>query len=480
MNFRVVLRLIGFVMLFDSAFMAVPLVISLFHSENDTFYFLFIEIVLLILGLLFTKVLKVKSNELTFKDGLAVVTLSWIAISFFGALPYFFSGYIPNFMDALFESVSGFTTTGATVLSDIESLSQALSFWRCFSHWIGGMGVLIFVLAIVPSMKASTIHLLRVETTGPSPTKYVPKIRETAKKMYLIYFILTVICTLMLIISGMPVFDSILHAMSIAGTGGFSYKTLSMGFYNNPAAEVVSTIFMLVFSVNFVLYHFVLMKNFKMFYKNEELRAFLVIVFVSMIIIIFNTLPYYGSLTESIRHSTFQVSSIISTTGFSTTDYDCWPTLSKTVLFFLMIVGCCAGSTGGGIKVIRLIILIKSSILEINKKTYSGLVSSVKINSKRVPEEVIKDVFLFLFLYFAVFMVSLAVVSLDNKDILSSITSVITTLGNVGPGFGIVGPLGNFGSFSDLSKLVFSFCMILGRLEILPVLILCKPSVWRK
>lgn len=424
--------------------------------------------------------LKPKDKTFRAKEAFTAVALAWVAMSIFGALPFYFSGYFNNFIDCVFESISGFTTTGATILTNIELLPKGILFWRSFSHWIGGMGVLVFMLAVMPSMNASSVNLLRAESTGPAPDKIVPKIRETARIMYLIYLALTVLLIVLLLISGLPLYDSLVNAFATAGTGGFSVMNASIAAYNNIAAEIIITIFMFLFGINFTLYFFLIGKKFIKFFNDSELKFYIGIVTAAILIITINISGMYGGIAEALRHSSFQVSSIISTTGFSTTDFNLWPPLSQVVLVLLMVTGCCGGSTGGGIKLIRIIILFKAAKIELGKIFHPGNVKAVSINGKKINNDMLTKTALFFFIYFAVFIVSVLLVSIEGKDLVSNSTAVISSLSNIGPGLGLVGPAGNFSIYSSFSKIIFSFCMIAGRLEFFPVLILFTPSLWKK
>jgi len=342
------------------------------------------------------------------------------------------------------------------------------------------MGILMFMIAVMPSINASSVNLLRAESTGPAPDKIVPRIQETAKIMYMIYFAMTVILVVFLKIAGLPIFDSMLNAFSVAGTGGFSNMNASIGGYNNIAAEIIMTVFMFLFGISFSLYFALLGRKFEKFIKDTELKIYFGVVIVSILIITINISGLYNGIWEALRHSSFQVSSIISTTGFATTDFNLWPTLSKSILVFLMFTGCCAGSTGGGMKLIRFIILFKAAKVELDKIFHPGSVKAVSINGKKISNDIVFKTSLFFFIYFAIFFVSLLLISIDNKDIVSSATAVIASLSNVGPGLGTVGPTGNYAAFSSFSKIVFSFCMIAGRLEFFPVLVLFTPHVWKR
>ncbi len=480
MNFSLIFNLIGQVLKYECLLMALPLGLSLFYRDGDTKFFVITMLLLAAASFSLTR-LKTKNRHMHVRDGFLTVSLAWVFLSFFGALPYEFSGYFASFIDCIFESISGFTTTGATILTDIEILPRGILFWRSFTHWIGGMGVLVFMLAIMPSINPGAVQLLKAESPGPNPGKFMPKIKDTAKIMYSIYFLLTMIQVLLLMMSGMPFFDSMIHAMGSAGTGGFSNMNLSVGAYNNVTAEVIITVFMILFGVNFNLYFYLLNRDVKAFFKNEELRLYLAIIGVSTALITINLMvANKNDFLFSLRHSSFQVASIITTTGYSTVNFDSWPSLSKMILMSLMFVGACAGSTGGAIKVTRIQILFKAVRREIEKILHPDVVRTVKLEGKNVEEKAIRGISLFIFLYCVVIIFASILVCLDNMDLITSVTAVISTIGNVGPGLEIVGPLGNYSVFSPLSKLVLSFCMLAGRLELFPLLVLLTPSAWKK
>ena len=480
MNITAILNIIGHVMKYEIILLLIPFFVALFYGQGDANAFLYTVLLMIPIALILIKI-KGKKNEIYAKEGFLTVVLDWIVISFFGALPFVFSGAIPSLVDAFFETSSGFTTTGASILTEIQSLPKGILFWRSFTHWVGGMGFLIFILALMPTFSGNTIHLLKAESPGPTPGKIVPKIKQTAKILYAIYFVLTLIETIFLKSAGLSWYDSIIHALGTAGTGGFSNMNASVAAFNNPAVEWIITIFMLLFGVNFVLYFQLIRGNVKAFFKSEELKWYLIAVFASIIIIAVNIIPFnHGDVTKSIRDSAFQVSSIVTTTGYATVNFNLWPTLSKVILIMLMFMGAMAGSTGGGIKTIRIVIIFKAIRREIDKILHPRRVKSVKIDGNVVEEETISGVFLFIFAYIIISLIAIFIVSFDNFDITTTVTSVIATLSNIGPGLEIVGPAGNFSVFSDLSKLVLSFCMLAGRLEIYPMLILFSPSLWKK
>lgn len=480
MNITAILNIIGHVMKYEIILLLIPFFVALFYGQGDANAFLYTVLLMIPIALILIKI-KGKKNEIYAKEGFLTVGLAWIVISFFGALPFVFSGAIPSLVDAFFEASSGFTTTGASILTEIQSLPKGILFWRSFTHWVGGMGFLIFILALMPTFSGNTIHLLKAESPGPTPGKIVPKIKQTAKILYAIYFVLTLIETIFLKGAGLSWYDSIIHALGTAGTGGFSNMNASVAAFNNPAVEWIITIFMLLFGVNFVLYFQLIRGNVKAFFKSEELKWYLIAVFASIIIIAVNIIPFnHGDVTKSIRDSAFQVSSIVTTTGYATVNFNLWPTLSKVILIMLMFMGAMAGSTGGGIKTIRIVIIFKAIRREIDKILHPRRVKSVKIDGNVVEEETISGVFLFIFAYIIISLIAIFIVSFDNFDITTTVTSVIATLSNIGPGLEMVGPAGNFSAFSDLSKLVLSFCMLAGRLEIYPMLILFSPSLWKK
>lgn len=480
MNITAILNIIGHVMKYEIILLLIPFFVALFYGQGDANAFLYTVLLMIPIALILIKI-KGKKNEIYAKEGFLTVGLAWIVISFFGALPFVFSGAIPSLVDAFFETSSGFTTTGASILTEIQSLPKGILFWRSFTHWVGGMGFLIFILALMPTFSGNTIHLLKAESPGPTPGKIVPKIKQTAKILYAIYFVLTLIETIFLKSAGLSWYDSIIHALGTAGTGGFSNMNASVAAFNNPAVEWIITIFMLLFGVNFVLYFQLIRGNVKAFFKSEELKWYLIAVFASIIIIAVNIIPFnHGDVTKSIRDSAFQVSSIVTTTGYATVNFNLWPTLSKVILIMLMFMGAMAGSTGGGIKTIRIVIIFKAIRREIDKILHPRRVKSVKIDGNVVEEETISGVFLFIFAYIIISLIAIFIVSFDNFDVTTTVTSVIATLSNIGPGLEMVGPAGNFSVFSDLSKLVLSFCMLAGRLEIYPMLILFSPSLWKK
>ena len=463
----------------EAVLLALPMAVALWYGESGLPFLIPMGLLVLFGALLGLR--RPQRASLYARDGLAVVALAWIAVSLFGALPFYISGSMETYVDCFFETVSGFTTTGASILREVESLDRGILFWRSFTHWVGGMGVLVFVMAIVPmSGDGHGMHLLRAEVPGPSVGKLVSRMSDSAKILYGIYFVITVLEILLLLAGGMPLFDACIHSFGSAGTGGFSNRNLSVGAYNNAYFDVVIGIFMLLFGINFNLYYFLLTRKFREVFQSEELRTYLAIVAVSVTAITINILHLYESVGTSLRHAFFQVSSIMTTTGFATTDFNTWPTFSKAILVVLMFIGACAGSTGGGIKVARLVILVRSSVGEMRRMLHPNAVSTTRFEGKVLPERNIRGVQMFLTMYLLVFTVSCLLLSMEHFDLITTFTAVASCLNNIGPGLELVGPMGNFADFSPWSKLLLSFDMLAGRLEIFPMLLLFAPSIWRR
>ena len=478
MNHRMVGYLLGVILLIEGALMTVPMLTALLYGESVLPY-VFTILILLAVSVP-ALLLKPKENRFYAKDGFVCVAGAWILMSAFGALPFVFSGAIPSYVDAFFETVSGFTTTGATILGEIESLPKGILFWRSFTHWIGGMGVLVFMLAILPSAGGQAIHLLRAETTGVQKGKLVPKLKQSAIILYMIYLALSVLQAILLLCTGMPLYDSVVNTFATAGTGGFSVLNDSIAGYNNPAAEWIIAVFMILFGINFNLYFFLLLKRVKEVFKNTELRVYLAICAVATTVMVINLWNLFTTAEACIRTAFFQMASIVSTTGFSTVNYDLWPGFSKTVILFLMIVGSCAGSTAGGLKVSRVLVMVKNMIRELKHITRPRSVNVVRMDGEVVPTETQRRVSNYICLYFSLIVVSVLLISIEGKSTEVNVTSVLTCINNVGPGFGEVGPAGNFGAFSIFSKLLLSVNMLIGRLEILPMLVFFSPAVWKK
>ena len=461
----------------EAALLLLPTLVALLYQEA-LLPFLLPILILAVLGLLLGR--RPRQTALYARDGFAVVALAWVGMSAFGALPFVLAGDIPNYIDAFFETVSGFTTTGASILTAVEPLSRGGLFWRSFTHWVGGMGVLVFVMAVLPMTDGHGMHLLRAEMPGPSVGKLVSRMSDTAKILYGIYLVMTLIEIVLLVLGRMPLFDACIHAFGSAGTGGFSNRNLSVGAYDSAYCDVVIGIFMLLFGVNFNLYYFLLIRRFRDFFRSEELRAYLLIVGAAVLAIAADILHIYGSLLESLRYSFFQVSSIITTTGFATADFNLWPTFSKSILVVLMFIGACAGSTGGGIKVARVVMLAKSAWSDMRKMLHPNAVSTTRFEGKALSDAQVRSVHVFLTVYLLVFTVSFLLLSLEQFDIVTTFTALTACINNIGPGLEMVGPTGNFSQFSWASKLLLSFNMLVGRLEIFPMLLLFAPSIWRR
>lgn len=463
----------------EGAVLLIPAFVAFLYGESDAIQFLIVSAVLGAIFFIFGR--KRPENKVIYaKEGLVIVGLAWILWSLFGALPFVLTGSIPSYVDAFFETVSGFTTTGSTILTDIEALPKGVAFWRSLTHWIGGMGVLVFVMMLTSLDDEHSMHLMRAEVPGPEADKLVPKARATAMILYLMYFVLTAAEVVFLMFGGMSFYDALLHSFSTAGTGGFSNRNASVAYYDSAYIDGVITVFMILFGVNFNLYFLIRLKNWKDALKNEELHAYLGIIAGAVAIVTVNILGIYGNIVHAFRYASFQVASVITTTGFCTADFNLWPELSKVVLLGIMVIGACAGSTGGGIKVSRFLILVKSIKQEVRRMLHPKAVTIVKINGKRVGNDTIRSVYIYFISYILVMMVSILLVSINNFDFATTFSSVLTTLNNVGPGISMVGPVENFHMFSPLSKLVFCMDMLLGRLEIFPYLLLMSPELWRR
>ena len=480
MNKRLTFKLIGKVLLVEAALMLVPLAVSLILGGGDAMSMLISMLVTAVVGGGMA-LIPTQNDNLRAREGFAVVSFSWLLVSFFGALPFWIHGCIPSLLDAFFETVSGFTTTGATILTDVESLPKGLLFWRSFTHWVGGMGVLVLSLALLPKMGTRSIYLMRAESPGPSVDKLVPRVGNNAKILYQLYVWLSVLMLIALLCTGMNLYDALIHVFGAAGTGGFSNYNASVGAFNSAAVEIIIGVFMALFGVNFSMYYYMLRRNWRVCASNSELRTYVGLVLGASVLIALNIMPQYGGkFFTSLRYSFFQVSSIMTTTGYATADFDVWPQFSRTLLVGLMLVGACAGSTGGGIKVIRVQLLAKGMIREIRRTIHPRSVNTVRLDGRTVDDGMISGVLSFFFAYMCVLVVSTLIISLDGFSFETNLTAVIATLSNIGPGLGMVGPTGNFSAFSDLSKVVLSLCMLIGRLEIFPMLMLLAPSAWRK
>ena len=478
MNYRIVCNILGKVLLAEALLLLLPMGTALIYRES-ALPFLYTILPLLALGG-GLNLIKPRSGDFFAREGFVTVGLSWISMSAFGALPFVFSGDIPHYVDALFETISGFTTTGASILENVELMGRGCMFWRLFTHWVGGMGVLVFIAAILPISGDHYIHIMRAEVPGPEVSKLVPRARKTARILYMIYFVLTAIEAIMLLFGGMSFYDALLHAFATAGTGGFSTRAASVGAFNSTYIDVVIATFMMLFGCNFNLYYLILMGQGLSVFKSEELRVYLGIIAVSVLVIAGNIASKVGGFALGLRYAYFQVTTIISTTGFSTADFNLWPELSRWILVLLMFIGGCAGSTGGGLKVSRIIILFKSYLHELKQLILPTRVKRIWFEGKAVSNQTVHSVLVFFQVYLFITFLSVLVLTLDGRDLVTNFTASLACISNIGPGLGAVGPNGNYAFFSDLSKLVLSLEMLLGRLEIFPVLFLFAPSVWKR
>ena len=478
MNKKMILFTLGKLLKVEAVLLLLPLLVSLIYREKIAIVYAAVSALVFIVGLLLSWK-KPKNRNIYAKEGFFIVGVSWCLLSFFGALPFVFSGEIPSFTDAFFETVSGFTTTGSSILSTLSNISQASLFWRSFTHWVGGMGILVFTVAFIPIASGRTMHILKAEMPGPVIGKLVSKVRVTARILYVIYTVLTLIQIVLLALGGMPIFDSILNSFATAGTGGFAMSDSGIAGYNSAYIDGVITVFMILFGINFNLIYFFLIGKIAPVLKSEELRGYLGIIAVSTILITINISTQYSSYLKAFRYAVFQVASIITTTGFTTTNYDLWPMFSQVILLLLMFIGACAGSTGGGIKVSRIQMLTKHAIQEMKRIVHSRSVTTLNFEGEAIAPKTIGNIHSYLVLYLLVFAGSLMILSLENIDFQTTFSAVATCINNVGPGFKAIGPTGKFGFLSDLSKWTLSFAMLAGRLEIFPILLLFSKSFWK-
>lgn len=483
MNVKNISRTVGLILLITGIFQLFPLLIAVIdHEPRNILAYIESLCLILLVGSALLLFSRGGNRMFSAQEGFAATGLSWIFMSAFGALPFFLSGQIPSYVDAFFEMVSGFTTTGASILTDVEALSRCNLFWRSFSHWLGGMGVLVFLLAVVPGARkngGTGIYLMRAESPGPSVDKLTPHLRQTAMILYGIYILLTALCIVCLLLGGMPVFDSFCIAFGTAGTGGFAIKNSSMGGYSCFLQTVV-TVFMILFGVNFSLYYMLLLRKFKAVFKNEELRLYFGIAAGSIVLIAINISRMYNTVYESVHHAAFQVVSIMTTTGYGTVDFEQWPAFSKAILLSLMFIGASAGSTGGGLKVSRVLLLMKSIRRTIRKALHPRRVQPVYMDGRAVSEEVCDNVNAYLAIYCVILVLSFAIISVDGFSIGTNFSAVASCFNNIGPGFELVGATQNFSIYSDLSKIILSLDMLLGRLEIFPLLLLLSPDTWSR
>ena len=478
MNYRMISKILGRVMGVEAALMLGPIITAAVYGESAVSFLL----TMLIAGVLAVVLTlpKLKHTDIYAREGFVSVALSWLLMSLVGALPFVFSGEIPSYVDAFFEIVSGFTTTGASIILNVEEMSSSALLWRSLSHWIGGMGVLVFIMAVLPLSEERSMHIMRAEVPGPQVGKLVPRIRHSSAITYLIYVALTVILIILLCLGGMPFFDSINHAMATAGTGGFSVKALSIGFYDSAYIDFVTATFMLLFGVNFSIYFLLLMKKFRPALRDSELHLYLGFAAFGTITIALNIMDSYDGFWHALRYSYFQVSSIMTTTGFATTDFNHWPAYSKAMLILLMFTGASAGSTGGGLKVSRIVILVRAAGEELGKMLNPRRTVSVRMSGHSVDATTIRCTLVFFAVYIGITFLSTLLISMDGFDLETNFSAVAACISNIGPGIGLVGPMGNYEMFSDFSKLLLSFDMLVGRLEIYPMLLLFLPSTWRR
>jgi len=480
MNFRLISQLLGKVMLIGGAMMTPSLAVALIYSDGGFWPLFAGEAVTLAVGALLLLLSRPKNKNLRSRDGFAVVALCWVLLGVCGALPLWLSGHFHCYIDCMFEIVSGFTTTGATVLTNIEALPRSILFWRSFTHWIGGMGILVLTMALVPRMGARAVHLLRAESTGPAPDKLLPRMSQSAKTLYALYIVLTLVLVVILMFCGMDLYDALMHSFATAGTGGFSNYNASVGHFDSALIDVVIGVFMLLFSLNFTILYRVLRRELLAPVKDTETKVFLGIAGFATIAIALNIRSMFPSFSNALHHSFFQVASIISTTGFATQNFDLWPQFSRVMLLMLMIIGGCAGSTAGGIKVIRLVILCKNAGREVRYVVHPRGVHVIKLNKRALSEDTAASVSVFFGCYIAIIALAVLLVSLNGLDFETTVSSVLACITNTGPGLGMVGPAGNFSTLSPLSKIVLTVCMLVGRLDIYPVLMFFSAAAWKK
>ena len=478
MNRRMIFRVLGMIMFCLCGLLVVPTVVGLVYGEPVR-HFLITIALSGIVGAVFTG-FKPENDVIYAKEGFVIVGLGWIMMSLFGALPFVLSGDIPSYIDAVFETASGLTTTGASIMENVETLSRGCMFWRLFTHWIGGMGVLVFIMAVMPMSGNHSMHIMRAEVPGPTVGKLVPRVRKTAKILYIIYIVMTFIEMIFLLFGGMDLYDAALHAMATAGTGGFSTKASSIGYWDSAYIDTVIAVFMLLFGVNFNLYYLILIGRIKDALRSEELHWYLLTIAGATIAITAGISNTYGGILQGLRYAFFNVNTLMSSSGFGNTDFTLWPEYCKWILVMIMFCGASAGSTGGGMKVSRIMMLIKSAIVDVRHITRPRSVYRVQIDGKSVDRDVLSATLSFSLVYFGLLLLFTFIISFDGHDIATNFTAILSCLSNMGPGMGLVGPAGNYSIFSDLSKITMTFAMLLGRLEIFPLLVLFAPSTWKK
>lgn len=478
MNYAMILFILGHLLRYEAIFMLLPAATGLIYGERQAVAYLCVALLIFLLGSVLT-CRNVKSKQLYTRDGSVTVALGWIVLSIFGALPFTVGGDIPFYVDALFETISGFTTTGASVLTDVEALSHASIMWRSFTHWVGGMGVFVFILSLLPMVGGSTMQLMKAESPGPSVDKFVPRVKDTAKLLYSIYLVITAAQIVILLLAKMPLFDTLTLTFGTVGTGGFGIKNDSLASYT-PLQQNIITFFMIISGINYSFYFLIISKKFKDALHLEEVRCYLGIILAAVVLITLNIAHLYDTLGESVRHAFFQVGSIITTTGYSSTDFNLWPEFSKTILILLMITGACAGSTAGGFKISRLMILLKSILVELSSMIHPREVKKIRMDGQVVKPEVLRTAHVYLVIYWTFFLGSILLISIDNFDFTTNFTAVAATFNNIGPGLAGVGPMSNFHSYSVFSKFVLMIGMLIGRLELYPIMLLLLPATWKR
>lgn len=478
MNYSMIIFILGHLLRYEALFMLLPTVTGFIYGESEAYAFLGISLLAFLIGTIMT-CKHPKTKQLYTRDGSVTVALGWIVLSIFGALPLTFSGDIPFYVDALFETISGFTTTGASILSDVEALSHASLIWRSFTHWVGGMGVFVFILSLLPMISGSTMQLMKAESPGPSVDKFVPKVKDTARLLYKIYIVITAIQIIVLLLARMPLFDTLTLTFGTVGTGGFGVKNDSLASYTSMQQNII-TFFMIISGINYTFYFLIISKKFKDAFHLEEIRWYLGLIFTAVFLITLNIFHLYGSLGEAVKHAFFQVGSIITTTGYSSTDFNLWPETSKTIIIILMIIGACAGSTAGGFKISRMLILLKSIKTELSIMIHPREIKKIRMDGHVVKPEILRTAHVYLVIYWTFFLISILLISVDNFDFTTNFTAVAATFNNIGPGLAGVGPMSNFCSYSIFSKFVLMLGMLIGRLELYPIMLLLLPTTWKR
>lgn len=476
MNYKLVINTLGRVLLIFAALMLLPLIAGLCYGENILHFIISIAITGGVGGLMLIP--RSERRDIFAREGFVLVGLVWIAMGLFGALPFVISGEIPSYIDAVFETVSGLTTTGASIVTDVEGMSRGCMFWRCFTHWIGGMGILVFIMAIMPMDNQHSMHIMRAEVPGPTVGKLVPRLRDTAMILYIIYTGLTVLETVFLLLGGMSFYEALLHAFSSAGTGGFSTRADGIAAFNSPYIEVVITVFLILFGTNFNLYYLIFIRRWKDALRSEEYHCYLIIILTAAMAICAGTYSIYGSGT--FRHAVLIVINTMSTAGFTYADYTLWPLYTQLILVLLMFCGACAGSTGGGLKLSRVMLLVKSVIVDVNQSLHPRSVKQVRIEGKRIEPSAVRTLYSFFTLYMLILLSGALLVSFDGFDFTTSFTASLACISSIGPGLGVIGPVGSYAPFSDFSKIILTVIMLFGRLEFYPLLILISPATWQK